>query len=82
MKAGLTINARICELIGGKLDPIPSTLYRSDDGTNVPISKQFFALSLIDPAREQEFIPLVSAGGKQFICDRNGNVSPFNEQQP
>ena len=81
MKAGLTINVRICELIGGKPDPIPNNLYRSDDGSNVPISKHFFALSLIDPSRKQEFIPLVSASGKQFLCDRNGNVTPFNEQQ-
>lgn len=81
MKAGLTINVRTIELVGGKPDPIPSTLFRADDGSSVPISKHFFALSLIAPEREQEFIPLVSTGGKQFICDRNGNVSPFNDQQ-
>lgn len=81
MKAGLTINVRICELIGGKPDPIPNTLYRADDGSSVPISKHFFALSLIAPDREQEYIPLMSASGKQFLCDRNGNVTPFEEQQ-
>lgn len=81
MKAGLSINVRICELVGGKPDPIPANLYRADDGSNVPISKHFFALSLISPDREQEYIPLVSASGKQFLCDRNGNVTPFEEPQ-
>lgn len=82
IKAGLSINVRTCELVGGKPDPIPSVLYRADDGTSVPISKHFFALSLIRDEKQQEFIPLVSAQAKQFVCDRNGNVTPYEEQQP
>lgn len=81
MKAGLTINVRICELVGGKPDIVPSVLYRADDGTSVSISKHFFALSLIDPQRQQEYVPLISSSGKQFLCDMNGNVTPYEEPQ-
>ena len=82
MKAGLTINVRTCELVGAKPDPVPSVLYRADDGTSVPISKHFFAIPLIRDEKSQEFIALVSAQAKQFVCDRNGNVTPFSEAQP
>lgn len=82
MKAGLTINVRTCELVGAKPDPVPSVLYRADDGTSVPISKHFFAIPLIRDEKEQEFIALVSAQAKQFVCDRNGNVTPYTEPQP
>lgn len=81
MKAGLTINVRTIELVGGKPDPVPAVLYRQDSGEAIQISKHFFALSLIRSKSKEEFVSLISAQGKQFLCDRNGNVSPFNEQQ-
>lgn len=82
MKAGLTINVRSVELVGGKPDPVPNILYRADDGAAVPISKHFFAIPLIRDEKEPEFIALVSAQAKQFVCDRNGNVTPYSEPQP
>lgn len=82
MKAGLTIKVRSCELVGAKPDPVPSVLYRADDGASVSISKHYFALSLIRDDNGAEYIPLVSAQAKQFVCDRNGNVTPYTDAQP
>lgn len=82
MKAGLTIKVRSCELVGAKPDQVPAILYRADDGQSVSISKHYFALSLIRDDKGEEYIPLVSAQAKPFICDRNGNVTPYTEPQP
>lgn len=81
MKAGLTISVKTIELVGGKPEPVPAILYRQDNGSRVDISKQFFALSLIRDEKEPEFIPLISDKQKQFVCDRNGWVSPYEEPQ-
>lgn len=81
MKAGITINAKTVELIGAKPDPVPSTLYKQDTGEAVPISKHFFALGLIRQEDQPEYLPLISAGSKQFVCDRNGMVTPFDPAQ-
>ena len=81
MKAGLTINVRTCELVGARPDPVPAYLYRADNGEQVSISKHFFALSLIRDEKEPEWLALVSAQAKQFVCDRNGNVTPYEEPQ-
>lgn len=81
MKAGLTISVRSIELVGAKPDPVPAVLYRQDSGETIQISKHFFALSLIRDESKEEFVSLISGQGKQFLCDRNGNISPFNDQQ-
>lgn len=82
MKAGLTIKVRTCELVGARPDAVPAYLYRADNGEQVRISKHFFALSLIRDEKEPEWLALVSAQAKQFVCDRNGNVTPYEEPQP
>lgn len=81
MKAGITINAKTVELVGAKPDPVPTTLYKPETGENVPISKLFFALGLIRQEDQPEFISLASPNGKQFICDRNGMVTPYDPNQ-
>ena len=79
MKAGLSINVRICELVGGKPDAVPSTLYRADGGEQVTISKLYHAPSLVRDEKESEFVALISAGAKQFVADRQGWVYPYEE---
>lgn len=81
MKAGLTINVRTIELVGGKPDAVPSILYRADGGEQVAISKLFHAPSLVRDEKESEFIALLSAGAKQFVADRQGWVYPYQEPQ-
>ena len=81
MKAGLTINVRTIKLVGGKPDPVPATLYRQDNGESVPISKHYFATSLIRGENTDEFILLASVQGKQFVCDRTGYVTLYHDPQ-
>lgn len=77
MKAGLTINVRTIELIGGKVDTVPSMLYRADDGSQVDVKKWFYAQSLVRDESQPEHIALISRSQQQFIADRAGFVYPF-----
>lgn len=81
IKAGITINVRSIELIGGKPDPVPSRLYRGDTGEQVDVSKLYHAPSLVREETDQEFIALLSSSQEQFIADRQGWVYPFKEQE-
>ena len=81
MKAGLSINVRICELVGEKPDPVPSILYRADGGEQVDVRKLYHAPSLARDEQQSEFIALLSAGAKQFVADRQGWVYPYEEPQ-
>lgn len=75
IKAGLTINVRNIELLGGKPEQVPSVLYRQDNGEQVQVSKYYFALSLARGQEAEEHIPLVSTSAQQFVADRNGCIS-------
>lgn len=81
MKAGLTINVRQVELLGGKGDDIPSVLYDANTGAQVDVSKWYHAPSLIRDESQPEFLPLVSRSQQRFVCDRQGWVSKFQEQE-
>ena len=81
MKAGLTINVRSIELLGGKADAVPSLLFNANDGTQVDVVKYYCAPSLVRDANSDEWVPLVSRSQARFICDRNGWVQPFVEEQ-
>lgn len=79
MKAGLTINVRTIELIGGKVDNVPSMLYRADDGSQVDVTKWFYAQSLVRDESQPEHIALISRSQQQFYADRAGFVYPFTQ---
>lgn len=81
MKAGITISVKTLELIGGKPEPVPSVLFRADDGTQVDVSKWYFAQSLVRDESQSEYIALVSRQQQQFYADRQGFVYPFKEGQ-
>lgn len=81
MKAGLTINVRQIELLGGKSDAVPTVLFNATTGEQVDIVKFFNAASLVRSADAPEYVPLVSRSQARFVADRNGWVSPFNEEQ-
>ena len=81
MKAGLTINIKTIELIGGKTDPVPSVLYRGDTGEQVDITEWYLARTLIREESDQEWIALLSRTQEQFIADRQGWVIPFKEEE-
>lgn len=82
MKAGITINARTIELLGGKADEVPSRLYDMD-GVEHAITKWYYAADLTWKKTKDapDFKPLVSRSGAHFVVDSNGWVKPHVEPQ-
>ena len=79
MKAGLTINVRQVELLGGKSDDVPSVLYSEDGQKQYPVSKWFYAGDAVRSMEAPEKLTLVSRGGTRFSVSREGWVSKENE---
>lgn len=77
MKAGMQINVRQIELLGGKSDEIPSALYNANSGVKVDVEKWYRVPSLVRDESQPEWIPLVSRTQARFVADRDGWVSPF-----
>lgn len=67
MKAGMTINVRNVELLGGQTDPVPARLYDAN-GLQHDVNKFYHT----NVASTQ----LMSQRGAQFAVDANGWVSP------
>lgn len=74
MKAGLTINAKQIELLGGRADDVPSLLYTEDGKKEIHVGKFFYA----PESRSENGAPvskvLVSKSGERFIADTEGWV--------
>lgn len=81
MKAGMQINVRQIELLGGKSDEIPSTLYNAATGEQVEVKKWYQVPALIRDKKQPEWLPLVSRSQGKFVADRNGWVSKYIEQE-
>lgn len=75
MKAGLTINVRQVELLGGKSDDVPSRLYSEDGTQEVVVNKFYHAPQLKRDQSEAEFLVCQSRSGERFLVDRAGWVS-------
>lgn len=78
MKAGLTINVRQIELLGGKADDVPSRIFSEDGTQEVQISKLFYAPQLVRDVSQPEHLICVSRSGERFIADRAGWVTKEN----
>lgn len=72
MKAGLTVNVRHIELLGGKSDAVPSRLYDSN-GAEHTVVKYFNT--------DVKSCTLMSSRGQQFLVSEQGWVTP-QKQQP
>lgn len=81
MKAGLTINARQIELLGGRAESVPSVLYLPETGEEVAVKKCYNAPSLVRDNKQPENLEVTSRSGERFNVDRNGWVSPISTQQ-
>lgn len=77
MKAGMQINVRQIELLGGKSEEIPSTLYDANSGAQVEVKKWYQVPSLVRDDQQVEWWPLVSRNQERFVADRNGWVQKF-----
>ena len=74
MKAGMTINVRNIELLGGRADEIPSVLYTEADNKEVHIAKYFFSPNPTNGTEHPANIMLVSKSGEKFYQDPEGWV--------
>lgn len=79
MKAGITINARQIELLGGRGDEVPNVLYDANTGAQVEVKKYFQVPSCVRAETEPEWYPLVSRSQERYVADRNGWVQKFIE---
>lgn len=81
MKAGLTINVRSVELLGGKVDGLPSVLFSAVDGHQVDVQKYLYAQSLVRDQSQEEWYPLVTSKMKKYVADRAGWVYPVPDEE-
>ena len=77
MKAGLTINVRSVELLGGKSDDIPATLYRTDTGEEVKINK-YYGMDM-QGKQQQTACYLQSKSGDIYLANEFGWLTPVTK---
>lgn len=74
MKAGLTINVKQVELLGGKSDDVPSTLYSTEDNTAHEVTKHFYCADFANKFPQGESRRLISKSNEAFLVDNAGWV--------
>lgn len=75
MVAGMTVNVREVELLGGSSDEVPKQLLTSD-GLLVPTYKAYY----IDPAMPDKPAELFDRNMRKFAVDKNGFVTKIAEE--
>lgn len=75
MVAGMTVNVREVELLGGSADEVPRQLLTSD-GLLVPTYKAYY----IDPAMPDKPTELFDRNMQKFAVDKNGFVTKIAEE--
>lgn len=78
MKAGLTINVKQVELLGGKPEEIPSILYRQEDNAAVNIRKFYFAEGYYNNPGTTPIL-LFGKNGSSYNILENGLVKKCDE---
>lgn len=81
MKAGMTINVRQVELLGGKSDDVPSLLYTEDGTQEVHVGKYFYSPAQPDEDGNAVSRVLCSKSGERFVQDKDGWIKR-EEVQP
>lgn len=72
MKAGMTINAKQIELLGGRTDDVPSLLYSEDGKQEIHVGKFFYAPGAKCTGAEPHATTLVSKSGERYVADPEG----------
>lgn len=81
MKAGLTINVRSVELLGGKKDEVPSQLTDASTGIIYNIRKLFHIPEFVNPENSEGVTILQNRSGQRFSVDGAGWVNPIVEDE-
>ena len=80
MKAGVTINVKNIELLGGKAEDIPSILYKESDNSEVKVQKWYNAAAMVREVSAPEYLFLLSRNGGRYKADRNGWLFPVEDE--
>ena len=70
----MTINAKQLELLGGRIDDVPSVLYSEDGSKEVRVGKFFYAPGAKCTDAEPHATTLVSKSGERYVADPEGWV--------
>ena len=81
MKAGLTINVRSIELLGTKVDTVPSQLINPADGSIHNVVKYYLIPDFVDNLNSEGLTPLQSRNGGNFVVNGKGWVFPDNNNE-
>lgn len=80
MKAGLTINVRQIELLGGKSDDIPSVLYNPVDNSAHNVGKYYHCPDFQNEKDPNQQVKLVSRSNEEFYADSDGWIHKFQQE--
>lgn len=80
MKAGLTINVRQVELIGGKSEDVPSVLYNPVDNSQHEIKKYYHCRDFQNDTDPNLEVRLVSRSNEEFFADSDGWIHRANNE--
>lgn len=72
MKAGMTINVRQVELLGGKSDDVPSLLFTEDDSQQIIVGKYFYSPRQSEDGKPCTDRILCSKSGERFVQGPDG----------
>lgn len=81
MKAGLTINVRNVELLGGKKDEVPSQLIDQTDGKVYNVNKWYHIAEFAQSDSVEKLRILQSRSGQLFCVNECGWVEPKPEEE-
>lgn len=81
MKAGMTINAKQIELLGGRIDDVPSILYSEDGSNEFRVGKFFYAPGAKCTDAEPHDTILLSKSGERYVADPEGWVRKETSQE-
>lgn len=79
MKAGLTINVRQIELLGGRPDDVPSLLYTEDGAKEVQVGKYFYSPTVSHENPDKHKTILVAKSGERYVADADGWITKEQE---
>jgi len=75
MKAGVTINVKQIELLGGKADDVPPVLFKENDPREINVGKFFYAPGAALPNGQEGTTILLSRSGERYVADKDGWVT-------
>lgn len=81
MKAGLTINVREIELLGGATETVPRQLIDPQDGSLLDTTKYYWVNRDNKALKKDETYTLLDTRGNHYLMNKAGFVSPYVPDQ-